>query len=273
MPPTSSNTATGRAMRSTVASGAIAAGMRRAVAGTAGCRWNFAVSMRSRRTRSRRSTRSRCNCGEPARTSIDLAFGNPDLPSPDVAVEKLDRSGAQPAQPSVLDEQGHPEAAPRGRRSVRAQVRRHARLRDRGVLDHRRQGRLLAPDARARRAGRHRARAVAVVPDSHLGPDPRRCRRALRAHGSRSGLLREPAQRVRTGVAAATRDRHVVPAQPHDGVRRSRVHGTSSSRSPANARSSSCTTSRTPTSASTATSRRRSCRSPARRTSRSSSTR
>ena len=91
--------------------------------------------------------------------------------------------------------------------------------------------------------------------------------------GPGPGLLREPARRVRAGVAAATRDRHVVPAQPHDRVRRPRVHGRSSSSSRASARSSSCTTSRTPTSASTATSRRRSCRCRARRMSRSSSTR
>ena len=63
---------------------------------------------------------------------IDLGFGNPDIPSPDVAVEKLAEAVAQPAQPPLLDEQGHPEAAPRGRRPVPAQVRRRARLRDRG---------------------------------------------------------------------------------------------------------------------------------------------
>ena len=97
--------------------------------------------------------------------------------------------------------------------------------------------------------------------------------RALRAHGPRPGLLREPARRVRAGVAPPARDRHVVPAQPHHRVRRSRRSWSGSSRSHASARSSSCTTSRTPTSASTGTSRRRSCRCPARRTSRSSCTR
>ena len=42
---------------------------------------------------------------------IDLAFGNPDIPSPDGRGREADRGGAQPAQPSLLDEQGHPEAA------------------------------------------------------------------------------------------------------------------------------------------------------------------
>ena len=115
------------------------------------------------------------------------------------------RGGAQPAQPPLLDEQGHPEAARGRRRALRAQVRRDARLRDRGVLHDRCEGGLLAPDARARRPRRHRARAVAVVPDPHLGPDPRRRGRALRAHGAGAELLREPAQRVRAGVAAAAR--------------------------------------------------------------------
>ena len=117
---------------------------------------------------------------------IDLAFGNPDIPSPDDRGREARRGGAQPAQPPLLDEQGHPEAAHGGRRPLRAQVRRHARLRDRGLLDDRCEGRLLAPDAHARRSGRHRARADPVVPDPHLGPDPRRRRRALRAHGSRA---------------------------------------------------------------------------------------
>ena len=42
---------------------------------------------------------------------IDLAFGNPDLPSPDGRGREARRGGAQPAQPPLLDEQGHPEAA------------------------------------------------------------------------------------------------------------------------------------------------------------------
>ena len=35
---------------------------------------------------------------------IDLGFGNPDIPSPDVAVEKLAEAVAQPAQPPLLGE-------------------------------------------------------------------------------------------------------------------------------------------------------------------------
>ena len=114
---------------------------------------------------------------------IDLAFGNPDMPSPPVAVEKLAEAVRNPRNHRYSTSKGIPKLRARGRRSVRAQVRRHARLRDRDLLHDRCEGRLLAPDADARRSGRHRARAEPVVPDPHLGTDPRRRRRALRAHG------------------------------------------------------------------------------------------
>ena len=164
------------------------------------------------------------------------------------------RGRAQSAQPPLLDEQGHPEAARwPSPTSTERKFGVDARLRDRGLLDDRREGGLLAPDAHARRAGRHRARC--------------RARRTRSTSGDRSSRARacttcawDPSQdffenlhaRVRTGVAAAARDRHVVPAQPDDRVRRPRVHGRSSSSSRASATSSSSTTSRTPTSASTA---------------------
>ena len=205
---------------------------------------------------------------------IDLAFGNPDIPSPDDRGREARRGGAQPAQPSLLDEQGHPEAAPRGRRPLRAHVRRHARLRDRDLLDDRCEGRLLAPDAHARRAGRHRARAVA--------------RRTRSTSGARSSpapacttCAWDPDQDFFENLRAAyeqawPRPRVIVTSFPHNPTTACvdlDVHGRSSSSSRVNARSSSCTTSRTPTSASTATNRRRSCRCPARRMSRSSCTR
>ena len=132
------------------------------------------------------------------------------------------RGGAQPAQPPLLGEPGHPEAAPRDHRPLPAQVRRRARPRDAGVHHHRRQGGLLAPDVGAARPGRRRARAEPVVPDPHLGPDPRRRRGAPRAARARAGLLRQPARGVGGLVAAAARDRAVVPAQPDDRVRRPR---------------------------------------------------
>ena len=41
---------------------------------------------------------------------IDLGFGNPDIPSPEVAVEKLQRGGRQGAEPPLLGQPRHPEA-------------------------------------------------------------------------------------------------------------------------------------------------------------------
>ena len=43
---------------------------------------------------------------------IDLGFGNPDMPSPAVAVDEARRGGAQAAQPPLLGEPRHPEPAP-----------------------------------------------------------------------------------------------------------------------------------------------------------------
>ena len=90
------------------------------------------------------------------RDVIDLGFGNPDLPSPDVAVEKLAEAGTQPAQPPVLGQPGHPEDPPGHRRPLPAQVRGRARPRHRGGDHHRGQGGPLPPDVGAGRPGRHR---------------------------------------------------------------------------------------------------------------------
>ncbi len=37
---------------------------------------------------------------------VDLGFGNPDLPSPDLAVEKLGEAAQNPAQPPLLGLEG-----------------------------------------------------------------------------------------------------------------------------------------------------------------------
>ena len=58
------------------------------------------------------------------RDVIDLGFGNPDLPSPDVAVSKLAEAAQQPAQPPLLRLARHPQAAQRHHRPLPAQVRR-----------------------------------------------------------------------------------------------------------------------------------------------------
>ena len=100
----------------------------------------------------------------------------PRHPVADGGGREARRGGAQSAQPPLLHEQGHPEAAARGGRSLPARVRRRPRLRDRGLLDDRRQGRLLAPDADARRSGRHRARCRARRTRSTSGARSSRAR-------------------------------------------------------------------------------------------------
>ncbi|GMA86281.1 hypothetical protein GCM10025868_15310 [Angustibacter aerolatus] len=47
------------------------------------------------------------------RDVIDLGFGNPDIPSPEIAVEKPGRGRAQQPQPPVLVVARHPEACGR----------------------------------------------------------------------------------------------------------------------------------------------------------------
>jgi len=85
---------------------------------------------------------------------IDLGFGNPDLPSPDIAVEK------PPSRSTPKNHATRPRRASRSARGpsppLRAQVRRRARPGHRGGHHHRCQGGLLAPHVGAARPGRHR---------------------------------------------------------------------------------------------------------------------
>ncbi len=127
--------------------------------------------------------------------------------------EEARGGGREPAQPPLLVEPRHPEAAPGDHRPLPAQVRRRARPRDAGVHHHRRQGGLLAPHVGAARPRRRRAGAEPVVPDPHLGPDPRRRRGSPRAPRPGAGLLRQPARGVGGLVAAAAGHRALVPAQ------------------------------------------------------------
>ena len=48
------------------------------------------------------------------RDVIDLGFGNPDIPSPEVAVEKLREAAEKPAKPPLLGEPRDPEPPPGG---------------------------------------------------------------------------------------------------------------------------------------------------------------
>ena len=138
--------------------------------------------------------------------------------------EEARRGGREPAQPPVLVEPRHPEAAPRDRRSLPPPLRRRARPRHAGVLHHRRQRGLLAPHVGAARPGRRRAGAEPVVPDPHLGPALRRRRGSPRAARTRTGLLRQPVGGLGRLVAAAARHRALLPAQPDHRVCRPRLH-------------------------------------------------
>jgi alanine-synthesizing transaminase len=77
---------------------------------------------------------------------IDLGFGNPDLPSPQVAVDKLCEA--------VRNPRNHRYSASRGIPKLRLAVSDLYRRRfGPGLHDHRRQGGLLPPDVGPPRAG------------------------------------------------------------------------------------------------------------------------
>ena len=204
---------------------------------------------------------------------IDFGFGNPDLPSPAVAVDKIVEA--------VRNPRNHRYSASRGIPKLREAVSdlylrrfgRRARSRDRDHQHDRCQGRVLAPDVDAAPTGRRRLGAVSVLPDPHLRPAVRRCRHPRGAARHRHGFLREPARGVGVLVAEAagssscrsrtTRRRRVSIWPSCNGSSTSHVRKTSWS----------YTTTRTRTWVSTATNPRRSCRPTARRTLPSSCTR
>jgi aspartate/methionine/tyrosine aminotransferase len=87
------------------------------------------------------------------RDVIDLGFGNPDIPSPAIAVDKL-AEAAQPAgEPPLLRLARAAEPARRDLRALCRAVRHRARPRAARRLDDRGQGGPRAPDVGARRAG------------------------------------------------------------------------------------------------------------------------
>ena len=94
------------------------------------------------------------------RDVIDLGFGNPDIPSPAIAVEKLAEAARKPPQPPLLA----PAAASRKLREAVAELYERtfgvsSTPRPRCRQHDRRQGGLQPPDVGAARAGRR-----AVVP-------------------------------------------------------------------------------------------------------------
>ena len=202
---------------------------------------------------------------------IDLGFGNPDVPSPDVAVEKL----AEAAQ----DPRNHRYSASRGIPNLR-----------RAICDlyRRRFGVELDPEREAittigAKEGLSHLMWLLVEPgDVALVPDPsypiHRFAPVLagaevegfRLDGDLGAGLEEAHRRA--SGRARTRGR-LLPAQPDRRRCDARADAARSSTSLASATSSSSTTSPTPTSPTTATSRRRSSRPRAPARWRSSSTR
>ena len=196
---------------------------------------------------------------------IDLGFGNPDIPSPAIAVDKLAEAAHNTRNHRYSPSKGIPKLREAVAASVPAPLRRRARSRDRDHQHDRREGRLQPPDVGAARARRRRRGAEPVVPDPHLRPAIRRCRRSERCRSAwpREDYVVENFE-GRRGSTAGRKPRVIVvlsfPHNPTTDVRRPCVHA-AARRLRARARGDrSSTTSRTPISASTATCRRRSCR-------------
>ncbi len=155
---------------------------------------------------------------------IDLGFGNPDIPSPEIAVEKL----AEAARIA----RNHRYSMRKGLPNLRQAA---ARLYERNW------GVTLDPETEITNtigskegfshlmwvllaAGRRRHRAGAQLPDPHLRSALRRCRPAPGAHAHRRRLLRGPRDGVDDRLAQAAGADHLVPAQPDRRVRRPRLH-------------------------------------------------
>ena len=158
---------------------------------------------------------------------IDLGFGNPDLAFPTGRGREAGRGSREAAQPPLLGESRHPEAAQGDLRPLPGSVRRRARPRDAGGRHDRRQGRARASDVGARATGRRGGRARAGVSDPPLRARPRRCERDPgRARREQRRSLR-PARRCVRALASAPACAHrLVPPQPDDARGRPRLHGT-----------------------------------------------
>ena len=137
---------------------------------------------------------------------IDLGFGNPDIPSPEIAVEKL----AEAAHNTRNHRYSASRGIPKLRQAVADLYKRRfdvrPRPRHRGDLHHRRQGGLQPPDVGAARPRRRVHGAVAVVPDPHLGPAVRR-RRGARGADDHRRQRRGPAPRADHRTCSSTRGR------------------------------------------------------------------
>ena len=146
---------------------------------------------------------------------IDLGFGNPDLASPPVAVEKLTEAAAKP--------RNHRYSASRGIPKLRSAICDLYRDRfgveldpgDAGGRDHRRQGRARAPHVGARAAGRHRRRARALVSDPPLRAYPRRRQRRSRSSSAAATTSSTTGSSTRSRARGRARVRSIV-SFPHN---------------------------------------------------------
>nr|WP_241769787.1 hypothetical protein [Cellulosimicrobium sp. MM] len=182
------------------------------------------------------------------RDVVDLGFGNPDLPSPQVAVDKLAEAAQNSRNHRYSASRGIPKLR-RPSRAVPAPVRREPRPGHRDHLDHRRQGGLQPPHVGAAAAGRRRARPHPELPDPHLGPLLRGRRRAPGPHRRRDRRAGYIDRIIEAWELGWPKPRVVVLSFPHnptttvatkeDLQRSSTGRGTRTSCS--------CTTSRTPT--------------------------
>jgi alanine-synthesizing transaminase len=158
------------------------------------------------------------------RDVIDLGFGNPDLPSPDVAVNKLAEA--------VHNPRNHRYSASRGIPKLRSAIT-DLYLRKFNVE--------LDPESEvvttigAKEGFSHLMWVLVGPGDTALVPSPSYpihiwgplfSGADVRQVPLRRGVLRWAHQRVRGVVAQAAGHRAVVPAQSHDGVCGSLIHGT-----------------------------------------------
>ena len=210
------------------------------------------------------------------RDVIDLGFGNPDLPSPEIAVDKLAEAAHNTRNHRYSPAEGaSPSCARRSPTSTCAS----------GTSG-------LDPETEvintigAKEGFSHLMWVLLGPGDAPSCPSP-----SYPIHiwgplfagadvrelpvGNQHGADFFEVLRERFGVllAQAAGDRAVVPPQPDDGLRRPRVLPAGRRLRPRATTSSSCTTTPTPSSASTATSRRRSSRPKGPRSARSSCTR
>ena len=155
---------------------------------------------------------------------IDLGFGNPDIPSPEVAVEKL--------REAALNPRNHRYSASRGIPRLRRAVCDLYRERWGVELDPETQ---VTTTIGAKEGLSHLMWVLLGPGDSALVPSPsypihiyapdlRRRERRAGADGAGARPLRRARRHVRAHAAAAARRHPLVPAQPDDRGRRARVH-------------------------------------------------